>query len=949
MSQWQLQTPVVLIVFNRPQTTQQVFDRIRQARPLQLFVIADGPRSNRPGEVDQCWTTRNIIHQVDWDCEVFTDFSDKNLGCRQRISSGLTWVFNQVETAIILEDDCIPHPTFFQFCEELLEYYREDERVMAISGDNFQFGRKYGDESYYFSRYPHCWGWATWRRAWKYYDDTLKLWPWVQSGNNQLRQNLEQILPEKAALEYWLKIFQAVYNGFNSWAYAWKFDCWIRQGLCVLPQVNLVSNIGFGQDATHTQGSSPVENLPVEPMSFPLKHPDEVVRNLAADQFTEETLFSRQPSSSSVGSSSNSPTISSTSMTQTNPNEIITQALTSLNQNHLNQALQLFDQAIQLHPNQPELNYGKAVALARLGQTQTAVDTLKKLLTVRPQLTRARFLLTEIQPSSVLDLLQQAEALLNSDPLTEQSVNSALEKLSQAKSFRQPTAGIDYLRAVCFLHKSQPEAALQSLYEELQYFPDQARSQDIIEQIFKRYPHLNTSKVQDEEFQPILKAIRPHTMLSEARLYSLFSLVKMICQQNIPGNIVECGVARGGSTALMAWTIQRYTRQPRWLYAFDSFEGMPKPGELDKHNGVAAESTGWGTGTCSASEQQVRQVCEQLQVTHTVKTVKGYFQETLPRMRDQVGMISLLHLDGDWYESTRTILNTLYDRISDGGMIQVDDYGFWEGCRQALHEFETSNNLQFQIRPIDTTGVWFAKPESFAVNPTIDPDLVAEFNQDDPVANGVLSQMSKNERFQIYYALRQVLPHSDQPLYFIEVGSYAGSSLLLTVQGLRRVTDKFHGFAIDPAKRPQLDQVLQSVGNQVTYLQMFSHQAIGQLTTYFQKVNQPPLCIFIDGDHRYEGVKQDIVNYFPLLAPGGLMLFHDFLPPLNTKNQVSILFHHGGNEPGIRQACQELMEEEYGCEVVDLPLLYPDDPTQTQAHLPIIPGVFSTIRAYRKA
>ena len=161
-----LKTPVAFIIFNRPSLTQIVFNTIRQAKPKQLFVIADGARF--PEEKEKCQQARDIIRQVDWDCEVLANYSDVNLGCGKRISSGISWVFEHVEAAIILEDDCLPHLSFFRYCENLLDYYRDDERVMAIGGDNFQDGNKKTPYSYYFSKYPHVWGWATWRRAWKH-------------------------------------------------------------------------------------------------------------------------------------------------------------------------------------------------------------------------------------------------------------------------------------------------------------------------------------------------------------------------------------------------------------------------------------------------------------------------------------------------------------------------------------------------------------------------------------------------------------------------------------------------------------------------------------------------------------------------------------------------------------------------------------------------------------
>lgn len=631
---------------------------------------------------------------------------------------------------------------------------------------------------------------------------------------------------------------------------------------------------------------------------------------------------------------------------------VIDQALKQLNAKNNDQALSLLEKAIASSPDVPGLNYGKAVALARLGRTNEAVESLNRLLATVPNHKKGKQLLSELcttseqtedQPAFVGNLLNQVQKAIEVN-----NIENALGLLTKAKADKQPTQSLDTLRAICFLRLNQPAAALQALYEELRYFPNNAEAKNLLDQILTQYPHFISGTIEDPEFQELLQAIRPYTMLSEARLYSLFSLAKRICVENIPGNFIECGVAGGGSTALMAAVIQRYTKQPRWLYAFDSFEGMPTPTELDKCNGIPAEATGWGTGTCAAPEASVREICSKLGVLDIVSTVKGYFQETLPKMRNTVGMIALLHMDGDWYESTKTILDNLYDRVVNDGFIQVDDYGHWEGCRQAIHEFETLHQIEFDINPIDGTGVWFSCPNQFPINPDLELGLVAEFAEDDPVAYGIQSQMSSNERFQLYYALRILLPETASPLRFVEIGSFAGSSLFLTGKALKRIVPQLQGFAIEPGGHPQFYEVLKHLQGDVTHLPRFSHQAVAQLQQLFEQDGKLATFIFVDGDHTYEGVRQDIIDYFPLLAPGGIMMFHDYLPPLNDENREAILFHHAGNEPGIRQACQEFMENTYGCEVIDIPLLYPTDPTQSQAYLPIIPGVFSTIRAYRK-
>ncbi|GEM_PF-1227785 len=541
------------------------------------------------------------------------------------------------------------------------------------------------------------------------------------------------------------------------------------------------------------------------------------------------------------------------------------------------------------------------------------------------------------------DFMQRAQQALIAN-----NFDTALNLLSQAKALKQPTLNLDTLRAMCFLKLNQVGAAWQALLEELRFFPDNQEAKNWLQQIETQVPQLKIGQIQDPEFQDLFKLIRPHTMLSEARLYSLFSLVKRICVENLPGNVVECGVAGGGSTALMALVIKRYSQQPRWLYAFDSFEGLPAPTTIDKHEGAPAESTGWGTGTCAGSEEHLRNLCTQLGIVDVVKPIKGYFQDSLPRMRNWVGMIALLHLDGDWYESTQVILQQFYDRIVNGGILQIDDYGYWEGCRRAVHEFETTRSLKFDLKPIDDTGVWCVKPDQFPVNPVLERSLISEFSQDDPMSLGIQSQMSQNERFQLYYAVRKELRIStDKPVRFIEIGSFAGASLLLTCRAFHRITPYFQGFAIEPNRHPQLMQLVPQLKPQVTHLPMLSQQALPQLQQQFEQDGNFPVFIFVDGDHSYEGVWQDAIDYFQLLAPGGLMVFHDCLPALNAENREAILFHHGGQEPGVRRAFEELVECTYG-EVVELPLLFPSDPTQTQAYLPIIPGVFSTLRAYRK-
>jgi hypothetical protein len=283
-------TPVVLIIFNRPNTTAKVLSTIAQIRPQKLLVIADGPRSDRPGENEKCATSRTLIENVDWDCEISKNYSDVNLGCRQRVATGLNWVFTLVPEAIILEDDCVPNVTFFRYCTELLARYRHDEHIMMISGDNFQYGRRRSKYSYYFSKYLHIWGWATWRRAWQHYDDEMEAWPNIRdSGWLEKRSWLNA-----RGVRHWQRLFQAVYeNRINSWAHRWLLSGWSNDGLSILPNTNLVTNIGFGPEATHTKWQrSPLANMPVGSLTLPLQHPPTVGQHVAADRFTQNFVYS---------------------------------------------------------------------------------------------------------------------------------------------------------------------------------------------------------------------------------------------------------------------------------------------------------------------------------------------------------------------------------------------------------------------------------------------------------------------------------------------------------------------------------------------------------------------------------------------------------------------------------------------------------------------------------
>ena len=284
-----MSTPATLfLVFNRPETTARVFEAIRQARPARLYVAADGPRADRLAEAERCAEVRHIATQVDWPCELHTLFRDSNLGCREAVSSAITWFFEHEPEGIILEDDCLPHPSFFPFCQDLLARYRDDPRIMCITGNNFQDDMNGWPHSYYYSIYNHCWGWASWRRAWAEYDAELARFE--PAGARRILRGLSRV---PGFVQAWMNNFESVHRGaVDSWAYVWTWSCWTQGGLTCTPRVNLVSNIGFGADATHTTGEGAgMANLPVAPLPPPYTAPPHLAAKQPFDDYVSCNVF----------------------------------------------------------------------------------------------------------------------------------------------------------------------------------------------------------------------------------------------------------------------------------------------------------------------------------------------------------------------------------------------------------------------------------------------------------------------------------------------------------------------------------------------------------------------------------------------------------------------------------------------------------------------------------
>jgi hypothetical protein len=280
--------PIVLIIYNRPHLVSKVFSIIREVTPLSLFLIADAPKDN-DNDFEKCEMARKMVEKVDWKATVYKDYAKTHLGCKNRVISGLTWVFSIVQEAIIFEDDCVPDLTFFRFTSELLERYKDSPKVALISGNNYQPAMRFQtNESYYFSRYVHIHGWATWKRTWNNYDGEMKTWPRRKDVGW-----LDNYLGNTNSANYWEDIFDQVhFNRIDTWDYQLLFNVWANNQLCVMPSVNLVTNIGYGEDGTHTKNpNSRWANLPTFPIEFPLSHPKTINRNQQADYEDELRVF----------------------------------------------------------------------------------------------------------------------------------------------------------------------------------------------------------------------------------------------------------------------------------------------------------------------------------------------------------------------------------------------------------------------------------------------------------------------------------------------------------------------------------------------------------------------------------------------------------------------------------------------------------------------------------
>jgi len=275
-------TPILFLVFNRLDTALKVFAEIKKQKPQYLYIAADGPRKGKIGEDNLCAEVRDsVLNQIDWDCELKTLFREENLGCGVAVSSAITWFFEHVEEGIILEDDCLPHTDFFCYCSDLLKRYKNENNISIISGCNFQNGILRGEGSFYFSSYTHIWGWATWRRTWEKYSFTLG-----GINRDKLDEQLKSFFCRKSERDYWLNIYDSmILKKIDTWDYQLVLCMFFYEKLSIIPNINLISNIGFGENSTHTvDANSPFASNKISEI-YPIVYPHIIKRDKKADKY----------------------------------------------------------------------------------------------------------------------------------------------------------------------------------------------------------------------------------------------------------------------------------------------------------------------------------------------------------------------------------------------------------------------------------------------------------------------------------------------------------------------------------------------------------------------------------------------------------------------------------------------------------------------------------------
>ena len=273
-------TPILLLIFNRPDNLTKIIKILEKIKPSKIYISADGPRFHNSEDSKLCKDSRKLFSKLNWKCKVKKNFLGKNYGCRDAVSKGISWFFRNEKCGIILEDDCLPSKDFFKFCEKNLRKYYKHYRIGCITGNNFQ-NKVNIRETYYFSRYPHCWGWATWSRAWKKYQKDINFWP-----NYKNTEDWRNYFDDSIEQRYWTKIFNNTFlKKIDSWAYPWTISLWKNKMLTITPKSNLVKNVGFNHDATHTISSLDDMKYKTKSLVGKWKSPKKIEINIKNDEY----------------------------------------------------------------------------------------------------------------------------------------------------------------------------------------------------------------------------------------------------------------------------------------------------------------------------------------------------------------------------------------------------------------------------------------------------------------------------------------------------------------------------------------------------------------------------------------------------------------------------------------------------------------------------------------
>ncbi len=283
-----MNTPLLLLLFNRPEITKKLLIKLKTFKPKKIYINIDGPRKNYKNDIVLIKKVEHSLKIIDWKCKVLKKKNLTNYGCRKSVSQAINWFFQNENKGIILEDDCIPLESFFLFCEKMLSKYKKEKRIKVVSGSNFHKRKVFGNGDYYFSKYAHCWGWATWKRAWSEYEQSMD--SWIKFRGTMKWKNFHH---NKYENKYWTKIFNRVYrNQIDSWAYVWLFSVWKNQGITITPNTNLVENIGFGPDATTTIRYKNTNNFDNKSIKIKqIKDPKNLIINREADEIIFKTHF----------------------------------------------------------------------------------------------------------------------------------------------------------------------------------------------------------------------------------------------------------------------------------------------------------------------------------------------------------------------------------------------------------------------------------------------------------------------------------------------------------------------------------------------------------------------------------------------------------------------------------------------------------------------------------